>query len=158
MKIGSPTWPATGCEASCRRSYGGAAGLPLMWHQPWDGILIKGWSQQPNLPVRRPFPPIATSLPRQQVRSILNRTRRNTLMTVITAKDRGFPPRAFARDKKCCSAARRRDSLETTVDHALLRGFARSLRDERWCHNLTSVSHRDDLPMKPVAGRARLVA
>lgn len=33
----------------------GAAGLRLPWRQPWDGLLIRDWSQQPILPIRKPF-------------------------------------------------------------------------------------------------------
>ncbi len=44
--------------------------VPPVWHLPWDGLLFKGWSQQPNLLIRRPLPPIVTNLPRQRVRSI----------------------------------------------------------------------------------------
>lgn len=57
-------------------------------------------------------------------------------MTVIKTKYCAPPPRALAWGKRCCLAARRRDSLETTVDQALIRGLGNRLvaaeLERRW--------------------------
>ena len=37
---------------------------PLLWYQPWEGLQISGWSEQPKILIGRPFQPVCPLLPR----------------------------------------------------------------------------------------------